>query len=472
MLQRSRSLNAKLIAIYLPLVGLAMIALFAILEARFFVNERDRLIESLRNLAEVQLTPLSVALWEYDSDQITKLVIDISRVPGVLRISIKDGSGDVVEQVGDFATETATPDLVVIRPVVFRSGDSRETIGELEVAGHTQIIRDELRERILVDVLILLVLIATLAAVTYLATRIAIIAPLSKLQRAIERMRPENIRAAVDAGDDAGGYQSGTEIDANDEIGALARSFETMAEELRTSHRELEHRVDERTTEVRKQTELVHLLHRLSSEANQASDFDNGLFRCLRAVCEFMGWPVGHAYVPKPGTPNTLTSSGVFYTTAEDEFTALRAVTEATDFEVGSGIPGQVYQTGEPIWIQDASAYSESARGSQAAEEGIRSGFVVPVRIKSRIVAVLEFFTLEYMRADDELMQTLMSVGEQLGHVAERDRADRELHEKMDELESFNRVAVGRELRMIELKREINKASSKLGGAPVYEIVE
>ena len=50
--------------------------------------------------------------------------------------------------------------------------------------------------------------------------------------------------------------------------------------------------------------------------------------------------------------------------------------------------------------------------------------------------------------------------------------AEKELREQMDEIETFNNIAVGRELRMIELKSEINNLLGKLGQDTKYEIVE
>ena len=41
--------------------------------------------------------------------------------------------------------------------------------------------------------------------------------------------------------------------------------------------------------------------------------------------------------------------------------------------------------------------------------------------------------------------------------LTEIKKKEEELQEKMEELEKFNRLAVGRELKMIELKEEIKK---------------
>jgi len=48
--------------------------------------------------------------------------------------------------------------------------------------------------------------------------------------------------------------------------------------------------------------------------------------------------------------------------------------------------------------------------------------------------------------------------------------ARRELQDKVEQLERFNRVAVGRELTMIDLKRQINDLASTLGHPPTYDL--
>jgi PAS domain S-box-containing protein len=47
--------------------------------------------------------------------------------------------------------------------------------------------------------------------------------------------------------------------------------------------------------------------------------------------------------------------------------------------------------------------------------------------------------------------------------ITERKRLETDLRRRTEELERFNRLAVGRELRMVDLKREINELSGRLG---------
>ncbi len=55
--------------------------------------------------------------------------------------------------------------------------------------------------------------------------------------------------------------------------------------------------------------------------------------------------------------------------------------------------------------------------------------------------------------------------------ITERKSAEEELKKKTKELEGFNKLAVGRELKMIELKKEINALLGELGKEPGYKIV-
>ena len=54
----------------------------------------------------------------------------------------------------------------------------------------------------------------------------------------------------------------------------------------------------------------------------------------------------------------------------------------------------------------------------------------------------------------------------------ERKHAEEGIREKVIELENFNKLMVGREIKMIELKKEINELLKKAGKKEKYKIVE
>ena len=54
--------------------------------------------------------------------------------------------------------------------------------------------------------------------------------------------------------------------------------------------------------------------------------------------------------------------------------------------------------------------------------------------------------------------------------ITERKRREEEREKKNEELRRFNKLAVGRELKMIALKKEINALLEDLGKEPQYSI--
>jgi len=54
--------------------------------------------------------------------------------------------------------------------------------------------------------------------------------------------------------------------------------------------------------------------------------------------------------------------------------------------------------------------------------------------------------------------------------ITERKEAEAAVRKKIADLEWFNSISVGRELKMVDLKTEINELSKRLGEEPRYEI--
>ncbi len=87
--------------------------------------------------------------------------------------------------------------------------------------------------------------------------------------------------------------------------------------------------------------------------------------------------------------------------------------------------------------------------------------------LRKEAVALAEKMTGQLTRANDGLQQ---EVAERRRFEAERERIHAAMAATNLEMEQFNKLAVGRELRMIELKREINELASVCGYEARYDI--
>jgi hypothetical protein len=108
---------------------------------------------------------------------------------------------------------------------------------------------------------------------------------------------------------------------------------------------------------------------------------------------------------------------------------------------------------------------------SHFIEKVFSLGEVVMVAVggNERIVGNLVFiYDKNHQFKNQELIQMFSY---QLGQYIERTNAEVALINKMDEMERFHRLTVNRELKMIELKKEINDLLQQAGKEPKYNIM-
>ena len=117
----------------------------------------------------------------------------------------------------------------------------------------------------------------------------------------------------------------------------------------------------------------------------------------LEAVCDYSGWPIGHAYkVENVKNGIKLRSTGVWYTTIpEDELKQFIKISEEYEFKSGEGLPGRVYQVGSVQTIYDVTKDDNFPRANLARDVGVRGAFSFPIKNGEEILYILEFFSVE-----------------------------------------------------------------------------
>ena len=93
-----------------------------------------------------------------------------------------------------------------------------------------------------------------------------------------------------------------------------------------------------------------------------------------------------------------------------------------------------------------------------------------PLVVEGRVVGVMAFFSRT--KLIPEMVQALGDVAKTIAVAIDRDRVESELHQNLAELERFNRLVIGREEKMIQLKQEINELREQLGQGKRYKIVD
>ncbi len=195
---------------------------------------------------------------------------------------------------------------------------------------------------------------------------------------------------------------------------------------------ELEDRVKTRTEELEeaikvadRQEQLQKLLMDIASISNTAKSANEAMKITLSLIAKYTGWPIGHIYLWSDDA-GLLISSGFWQVSDEDKFREFMDVTERTTFEPEIGLPGRVYSSRMPHWIDNVAEDDNYPRAKGMNNINIQSAFAFPVFSGDDIPAVFEFYSETETSPNYELLEMSEQVSLQLGHVVERKRIEKE----------------------------------------------
>lgn len=180
-----------------------------------------------------------------------------------------------------------------------------------------------------------------------------------------------------------------------------------------------------------KQQEL-EFLSEITRMANQAGSAREVLASALQYICGFIGWPAAHAHIiGGERLARRMWPSNIWYADPALDISPLRTATAEYVFTKGEGLPGQVWVSAGPVWLDDLKDRPNFPRSDSALQSGLRAAFAVPLLIGSEVAAALEFFAPNPMPADAVMLDVLARAGTQLGRVIERDQANARLLDPM-----------------------------------------
>jgi len=175
-----------------------------------------------------------------------------------------------------------------------------------------------------------------------------------------------------------------------------------------------------------RETMLVQLHQGVASAANESPTVELALESSLNWVCALLGWSVGHVWLYSK-EEKRLASSRIWFLDHPSRYDGFRTATEGLSLLSGEDLPGRVHQSRQPIVTQEVCKEMSTARSSLAESAGLVSSFASPIVVGVDVVAVMEFFSDKQEEMDDRLLDSMVSVGVQLGRVIERKEVQEEL---------------------------------------------
>jgi signal transduction histidine kinase len=167
----------------------------------------------------------------------------------------------------------------------------------------------------------------------------------------------------------------------------------------------------------------LEVLFTITIMANQSDSVSEVLASALKYICHFTGWPAAHAYIISgEGADRRMRPTGIWHQGPGLDISELRSATAELEFTPGVGLPGQVWESGAPVWFDDLATCDNFLRKDSALRSGMRMAFSTPILVRSEVVGSLEFFGAHPMPEDDALLSLIAKASTQLGRTIERER--------------------------------------------------
>jgi PAS domain S-box-containing protein len=154
-----------------------------------------------------------------------------------------------------------------------------------------------------------------------------------------------------------------------------------------------------------------------------ATDVRDAYERGVRAIATSLGWGIGAVWEIDEHAPETLRCVAL-WCRKDPTLDGFVALTRSLALRSGEGLPGRVWESGQPMWITDFAAEEALPRHGSAREAGLHAAVCFPVLSERGLVGVLELLGDCALEPDRELLGTFELLGFQLGQLVERRRAE------------------------------------------------
>jgi diguanylate cyclase (GGDEF)-like protein/PAS domain S-box-containing protein len=167
--------------------------------------------------------------------------------------------------------------------------------------------------------------------------------------------------------------------------------------------------------------------HAVAKVLAEGTSMEEAMPNLIRTMCEVGGWSYGTHWCWSEAQKTLVRSAlwgGVDMRFEGDDqeipWTRLR-------YRNHGGLVGRAWFEGKPCWIEDMRTNTTFNRRHAALQFGFHSALSFPVTADGVTIGVMEFFGRDVRKPDEVLLQTVGSIGRQIGQFIQRRQAEQAL---------------------------------------------
>lgn len=224
-----------------------------------------------------------------------------------------------------------------------------------------------------------------------------------------------------------------------EDVTEFVRATESGAEQeavtsaLRDRTSRMEAEILRRSSELREANRELRAQSAVANALAQASTVEEAGTGVLAVLGGALEWEAAHLWLVDED--EAFLMCGSRWSASPQAADALHEASRDKKMAAGEGLPGRVWETASPLWIEDVLADPAFPRAEAAAALGLRAAVGLPVASESGVVGVVEFFTTKAERPPERMMSLLAALTGQLAEFVQRKRAERRLAEVTIELD-------------------------------------
>ena len=176
-------------------------------------------------------------------------------------------------------------------------------------------------------------------------------------------------------------------------------------------------------TDRKRMEQRMAVQHAASRAMSEAREQEAGLALIVEQLGAALSADTGGLWLANAET--RLLQCRFFWSSSLVQYEPFASQSRCTSFQVSEGIPGRVFSTDNPVWLEEIAIDADVPRKDAAACCGLQSAVAFPIRTGDTTLGVIEFLWSSRKERDEALLITLHMIGLQIGQLMERLEAER-----------------------------------------------
>ena len=172
----------------------------------------------------------------------------------------------------------------------------------------------------------------------------------------------------------------------------------------------------------------------------EATTLPDAAMRLSELMARHFGWDMASLWMVDEEAGLLRYAGG--WSEDDADLVAFRRVSERLTFARGVGLPGSVWEAGEPVWLEDVSTAGNFPRADLATRLKLRGAVALPLASGAGVLGVMELLSREVRRPDPVQLDFLRAVGREVGQYVARVNAEERLHASEEMSASIVRAAL------------------------------